>query len=99
VRETSAKSRTKFGIKPRKARAQFKRNIKEADAGFDQLFEEPEYADGRMFIAHGVELINSLINAGEFDKAQYIEWFMARTLARRSRRNRRARGRVENLKI
>jgi hypothetical protein len=72
--------------------AEFRRNIKEADAGFARLFEEPEYADGRMFIAHGVELINRLLNDGERDKADYIEWFMRRTLRRRRARLRGTQG-------
>jgi hypothetical protein len=69
----------------RSARAEFRRAIKEADTGFARLFEEPEYADGRMFIRHGIELVNPLINAGEVDKAQYIEAYMVRTLRRRAR--------------
>jgi hypothetical protein len=68
----------------KRARAEFMRKIKQADAGFDRLFAEPEYSV-ELFIRHGVELINSLINAGEPDKAKYLEWFMARTLRRRAR--------------
>jgi hypothetical protein len=39
------------------ARAKFMRKIKQSDAEFARLFEEPEYSV-ELFIRHGVELTN-----------------------------------------